>query len=411
LIGVFLVLFRCTYHLRVAAHAAAFRRQGRFVAIDALQPEKGNSALDGVRELKFGLVLHEAALLTADHRTLGARLLQPVKDLGSRLRGIGSDDEKALVIAVAKTFPGVPQQTCQIHCLREAAVPLANADRAFKKALKHAIRGPFYAICRALQAQLSAADPRGEVLHTYGELLRSTLSEASTPPFALGGLRVFEDLQRWEAALRRSRQKGGIRSWISCWPRLHSASPLPPAIGNSNASGGGWWNWTGVSTHQTWRGNRARPARRSSAKSKSFWPRWSNTRTTVRKRRGWSHISARAFATAGRDCSSAMPGPNATAPIMTGKPSLGGCAPDSGKFRAANPSMSLSSATGPGPSSLIRRNRTRKSYRAVGSLTKPSLIKSTHAFVKRSNGSKYCIAFATGLATVSRSWSNNGPQL
>jgi hypothetical protein len=270
LLGVFLVLFRCTYHLRLATHAAAFRQHGLFIAIDALKPEKGNTALYVVRELKFGLVLHEAALLTADHRTLAARLLQPVKALGYRLRGIVSDDEKALVLAVARTFPGGPHQTCQIHCLREAATPIANADRAFKKALKRAIRGPLYAACRALQVQLSPADLRGEVLQTYADLIRSTLTEASKPPFALGGLRVFEDLQRLEASLRRSRQKGGTRSWSSCWPWWRAAGPLLPAIGNSTANRPGWWNWTGVSIPQRWRGSRARPARRSSAKSKSF---------------------------------------------------------------------------------------------------------------------------------------------
>ena len=36
LIGVFLVLFRCTSPLRLAAHAVAFRRCGLFIAIDAL---------------------------------------------------------------------------------------------------------------------------------------------------------------------------------------------------------------------------------------------------------------------------------------------------------------------------------------------------------------------------------------
>jgi hypothetical protein len=411
LIGVFLVLFRCTYHLRVAAHAAAFRRQGIFVAIDALKPEKGNSALYVVRELKLGLVLHEATLLTADHRTLATRLLQPVKDLGYRVRGIVSDEEKALVLAVAQTFPGVAHQTCQIHCLREAATPLANADRAFKKALKHAIRGPFYAAARALQAQLSADEPRGEVLRTYAELIRSTLTEASKPPFALGGLRVFEDLQRLEASLKRSRQKGGTRSWLSWWLWLRFASPLPFAIGNSNVSEAGWWNWTGVSTPQTWRGNRARPAHRSSATSKSFWPSWRTTLRPVPKTPRWSPRSARAFASAGDASSSVMRGPNATAPTMTWKLSLGACGLASGKFRAANRSTSLSSAMGPGPSSSIRRNPTRTSYSAVGSLTKPSLIKNRHAFVKRSTGSKCCIAFATGLATVSRSWSNNGPRL
>jgi Transposase, Mutator family len=266
LIGVFLVLLRCTYHLRLARHAASFRRHGLFVALDALKPEKGNTALYVVRELKFGLVLHEVALLTTDHRTLAKGLLQPVKDLGYRLRGIVSDDEHALVVAVAKTFPGVPHQTCQIHCLREAARPIANADRSFKKALKKAIRGPFYTACRSLQEQLAAKEPRSEVLRTYAELIRSTLTEASKPPFALGGLRVFEDLRRLEASLTRSRQKGGTRSWINCWGWSHSANHLPPAINNSNASEGGWWNWTGVSTHQRLRVSRARPASRFSAK-------------------------------------------------------------------------------------------------------------------------------------------------
>jgi transposase len=239
LIGVFLVLLRCTYPLRLAARTASFHRHGLFVALDALKPEKGNTALYVVRELKWGLVLHAAALLTADHRTLATRLLQPVKDLGYRLRGVVSDDEKALVLAVATTFPGVPHQTCQIHCLREAAAPIANADRAFKKALKQAIRGPLYAAYRALQAQVSPDDPRGEVLRTYAELIRSTLTEASKPPFALGGLRVFEDLQRLETSLTRSRQKGGTRSWSNCWPWSRSISHLPDVITTSNANGGG----------------------------------------------------------------------------------------------------------------------------------------------------------------------------
>jgi hypothetical protein len=411
LVGVVRVWFRCPSPLRLAAHAAAFRRQGLFVAIAARKPEKGTSALDVVRELQVGLVLPEAAVRTAAPRTLAARLLQPVKALGSRLRGSGSDEEKALGLAVAQPFPGVAPQTGQSHCLRAAATPIANAARACKKALNHASRGPFDAAARALPAQLSAADPRGEGLHTSAELLRSTLTEARKPPFALGGLRVVEDLQRLAAALRRSRQKGGSRSWSSCWPWLRSARPLPPAIGNSTANGGGWGTWTGIATHQPWRGSRARPARRASAKAKRFWLSWSNTRLPVRKRQEWAPIAARAFATAGYASSSATRGRTAPAPTRTGKPALGGCGLASGKFRAANLSMSWSSAPGPGPSSVIRRNPPRKSYRAVGSLTKPRLIKRTPALVKRSPGSQCCSAFATGLAPVSRSGSNKGPQL
>ena len=92
LIGVFLVLLRCTYSLRLAEHAAYFWRHGLFLSLDALKPEKGNTALYVVRELKFGLVLQVTPLLSADHQTLERRVLQPVQALGYQVRGLVSDD-------------------------------------------------------------------------------------------------------------------------------------------------------------------------------------------------------------------------------------------------------------------------------------------------------------------------------
>ena len=250
LLGVFLVLLRCTYHLRLEEHTSYFRRHGLFVALDALKPEKGNHALYVVRELTFGLILQVVPLLSATHKTIEQRLLQPVKALGYRIRGVVSDDEKALVIAIAKVFASVPHQTCQIHCLRDAATPIVKADQAFKKTLKKAIRGPFYVARRALSQHLAPDDARYEVLSTYADLIRSTLTEGSKPPFALGGLRVFEDLARLEASLKRSRKKGAIPSWLTCWPWSNSASPLRRNIGNSKANVAGWWSWTGASTHR-----------------------------------------------------------------------------------------------------------------------------------------------------------------
>jgi hypothetical protein len=400
LIGVFLVLLRCTYHLRLEEHEADFRRHGLFLAIDALKPEKGNTALYVVRELKFGLVLNVLPLLSANHKTLGRRLLRPVKDLGYHLRGVVSDDEKALVIALAQTFPGVPHQTCQIHCLRDAAKPIADADRAFKKALKKAIRGPFYAACRALQEQLVANDPRAEVLRTYADLIRSTLTEGSKPPFALGGLRVFEDLTRLEASLQRSRQKGAIASWTNCWPWSPCADHLRHNIGNSNANEAGWWNWTADSPRRRTRGNRARPVSRSSAKSKSFSPSWSNTRKTVLKMRRWWHTSARLSVNAGGGSSGVMLGPNATGPTMIWKPSLVGCGPDNVKFKVVSLSMNLSSAMVNGRSSSIQLSLMSKCCAASSNLSRKSLITSTRGFDKRSNVSKCCIVFAIGLAAV-----------
>ena len=112
-----------------------------FVAVDALKPEKGNTALYVVRELKFGLMLQVTPVLSTEHRTLERRVLQPVKALGYRLRGVVTDDEQALQLAVAHVFPAVRHQTCQLHCLRDAATPIVEADQAFKKSLKQAIRG------------------------------------------------------------------------------------------------------------------------------------------------------------------------------------------------------------------------------------------------------------------------------
>ena len=167
-----------------------------------------------MRELKFGLVLQVTPLLSADHETLERRVLEPVKALGYRIRGIVSDDERAMILAAAQVFPNVGHQTCQSHCLREAATPIAEADQTFKKALKQAIRGLFYATCRAL-SHLPPEHPCHAILHTYAELIRNTLTEGSKPPFELGGLRVFEDLTHLEASLMRNRKKGVIHSWIN----------------------------------------------------------------------------------------------------------------------------------------------------------------------------------------------------
>jgi hypothetical protein len=162
LIEVFLVLLRCTYHLRLEGHAAYFRRHGVYIAIDALKPEKGNWALYVVRELRFGLVLHQVSLLSTAHQTLAEHLLQPVKDLGYRVRGLVSDDEKALRLAVAIVFPGVSHQTCQSHCLRDAALLIVEADQAFKKALKRNYSGCILRL-RGTHPEQSATKSKGRV--------------------------------------------------------------------------------------------------------------------------------------------------------------------------------------------------------------------------------------------------------
>lgn len=375
LIGIFLVLLRCTYHLRLEEHAAYFRRHGLFLSLDALKPEKGNTALYLVRELKFGLVLNVTPLLSADHRTLERRVLQPVNALGYRVRGVVSDDEKAILLAVAHTFPGVDHQTCQSHCLRDASVPIVEADQALKKALKQAIRGPFYMVCRAL-GKLAPEDPRQVVLTTYADLIRSTLTEGSKPPFALGGLRVFEDLRRLETSLRRCRKKGATRSWINYWPSSNVVTRLRRPIAASSANVTGWWNWTGDWIRRKTL-TRAPLAAVSSARSRSFWPTWKNTLNTIRLKPKWLPISAPPSGNAGPGSLPAMLGRSVTAPTTIWKPSLAGCARASAKFTAVSPCMSLSCVMENGPSSSIPPKPLTKSYAACSNSTKIDLTWST----------------------------------
>jgi hypothetical protein len=375
LIGVFLVLLRCTYHLRLVEHAAYFRRQGLFLSVDALKPEKGNTALYIVRELKFGLVLNVTPLLSADHLTVERRVLQPVKALGYRVRGVVSDDEKALLLAVASALPGVDHQTCQSHCLREASLPIVEADQALKKALKQAIRGPFYTVCRAL-SQLAPEEPRQVVLTTYAELIRSTLTEGSKPPFALGGLRVFEDLKRLETSLRRCQKKGAIPSWINWWPSSNVAKLLRRPIAASSANANGWSNWTGG-----WiRRKTLNPAQRaavSSARSKTSWPTWKNTPVTTLLKPRWLTVSASPSGNVGPGSLPAMPGRSVTAPTMIWKPSSAGCGRANARFMAVSPCMSSSCAMGNGRSSSTPPKPLNKCYAACSNSTKTSLTWST----------------------------------
>jgi len=408
LVGVFLVLTRCTYAKRLAEHDPYFQRHGVYVAIDALKPEKGNNALYVVRELKFGLVLHQVSLLSASQSNLAKRLLQPVAELDYRIRGVVSDDEKALRLALAHDWPAVPNQTCRVHCLRDAAAPIAEADQQLKKALKKAIRAPLYAVCRQL-SQLAPADPYYPVLSSYADLIRSTLTEGSKPPFELGGLRVFSDLARLEASLQRNQKKGGIRCSSSCWRWRTAVAHSPRAIGNSSANTAGWWSWSDDWTRQRLPVNRAPRHVALRNTYGNSWRSWSSMPNASPQTPPWSTTSATSSANAGRACSPATRGLNATVPTMEWKHSLGAYAPASDRFMAASPYMNSSSAMASGPSTLTPPSRSSMSRSACSSLSKPNSIESSLASCNPNSVCNCFTVFVIDRTAVSPNSNNSGP--
>jgi len=234
LLGNFLALLRAAQPVKVTSLLPQWRKLGGLIlSIDGMQPEKGNHVLYVVRETQLDITLAAEILKTGDHKTIKAKLIEPIKQLGIPIRGVVSDAQESIQIAIEQALPGVPHQNCQYHCLREAGRPTFLADRAMKTELKKKLRGRLATARRAI-GRLPDSSPYRPVLLKYARYIRFTLLEKSILPFDLGGLRMFQDLAALEASLHRARKKGGTdcstdlsRSWqfVSLsLPNLHARS-------------------------------------------------------------------------------------------------------------------------------------------------------------------------------------------
>lgn len=211
LIADFLALLRAAQPAKVRAQLKLLKQL--IVGLDGMQPEKGNTCLYIVRELQLDLTLLAENLDDSSDATLRARLLQPLKalaeEMGLSWHGVVSDAQESIRTAVSKELPGVPHQACQSHCLRKAGDLTFQADRNMKKRLKASFRQRLRRVERRIE-RLPEADPFRPVLADYADAMRTTLLEGGVAPFALGGMRVFDDLTALAASLTRCQQKGGM---------------------------------------------------------------------------------------------------------------------------------------------------------------------------------------------------------
>jgi hypothetical protein len=114
------------------------------LALDGLQPDVGHEVLWVVRECLSGEILLARSLLSGREAEL-ADLLREVRialeAIPVAIAGALSDGQHSIRNAVARALPGVPHQLCHFHYLREAALPVYEADRHAKKELKKQVRG------------------------------------------------------------------------------------------------------------------------------------------------------------------------------------------------------------------------------------------------------------------------------
>src|SRR6201995_275153 len=200
--------------------------QGRVIlALDGLQPDVGHEVLWVIRDCLSGEVLLARSLLSGtagDLAPLLREVAEAVGEAGPRFRqaqlggmarrgvpvvGVVSDGQSSIRRAVEQALPGVPHQLCQFHFLREAAVPVFEADRHAKVELKKQVRG-IRRIERAVEGSDAAA---AEVVRGYCAAVRSAITDDGHAPLAASGLKLKERLEKVAASLERVAEKGGPR--------------------------------------------------------------------------------------------------------------------------------------------------------------------------------------------------------
>src|SRR5215216_4822053 len=182
--------------------------QGRVIlAIDGLQPDVGHEVLWVVRDCLSGEVLLARSLLSGTAADLAPLLREVADAAGVPVAGVVSDGQTSIRRAGERALPGVPHQLCHFHFLREAALPVFEADRHAKVALKKHVRG-VRPIERAAEGR---DDAEAELVRGYCAAVRSAITDDGRPPLAAAGLRLKARLEKVAASLDRLARKGAVR--------------------------------------------------------------------------------------------------------------------------------------------------------------------------------------------------------
>src|SRR3954470_21102995 len=185
---------------------AALAIQQRVVlAIDGLQPDVGHEVLWVVRDCLSGQVLLARSLLSATAADLAGLLREVTAAIGVPVAGVVSDGQHSVRLAVGQALPGMPHQLCRFHYLREAGLPIFEAERHAQKELKKRVRG----VRRIERAVEGRDDPEAEAVRGYCAAVRSALTDDGRPPLAASGLRLQARLAAIAASLRWVEERGG----------------------------------------------------------------------------------------------------------------------------------------------------------------------------------------------------------
>ncbi len=265
---VYLPLLACHERQHQDRLAQVAKHQGGLIlALDGLAPQGGEPQIWFIRELASGLTIRSGWLCQQDQPTFDA-FLEPLKHLEWPLLAVLSDKQTGLVPAVAAVLPHSRHQLCQAHSLRNLAEPLAEADAAFKGALRKSVRQqvghllrqepptepgqvgvltmtglwpsplkePKAPVSHRPPPRVSSRAPEPDADEVVSQLLgptRSLLTLTGRPPFRLAGIETSERLdtvarcslerlaQRYEPRLAQLSQ--GLQAALSPFAQTHQA--------------------------------------------------------------------------------------------------------------------------------------------------------------------------------------------
>jgi hypothetical protein len=162
---------------------------GITLALDGVQPEKGNETLWILKDVLTGETLLARNLQSADKDSI-ATLLRQIKALGIPVKGVISDGQRSIRLAVKQELPDVPHQLCHFHFLRNIARPISEMDRALKVDLKKKVRGikpiEHNAACQT--------DKKSQLILQYCSAIRFALQDDGCYPLEPGGLKLYRRL-------------------------------------------------------------------------------------------------------------------------------------------------------------------------------------------------------------------------
>jgi hypothetical protein len=201
---------------RERLHSLLHKQRRVVLAIDGLRPDVGHEVLWVLRDCLSGEVLLARSLLSATIEELKTLLTEVRQALPVPITATISDGQDSIRKAIPQALPGVPNQLCHFHYLREAALPIYAADRHAKKELKKHVRG-----VRTLERKAEKeSGAEAAIMLDYCAAVRSAVTDDGRPPLDAGGLKLQERLTRIAASVDRAAKAGRLPKGLEKLRRL-----------------------------------------------------------------------------------------------------------------------------------------------------------------------------------------------